>query len=52
MIRYLPMLIAGWLVWIPTVMLIYLFPLPLQLPFQNIILCFWSMILLFFTKNS
>ncbi len=50
--RVIPLMIANWVVWIPAVSLIYLFPLPLQLPLMNIILALWCLILTFFTKNA
>jgi|TARA_B110000495_G_C23039206_1_gene622127 hypothetical protein len=49
--RAIPLMIANWVVWIPAVSLIYLFPLPLQLPLMNIILALWCLILAFFAKN-
>jgi hypothetical protein len=50
--RVIPLMIANWGVWIPAVSLIYLFPLPLQLPLMNIILALWCLILTFFAKNA
>ena len=50
--RAIPLMIANWVVWIPSVALIYLFPLPLQLPLQNLILAMWCLIISFFTKNA
>ncbi len=44
----LPVLIVDWAIWLPAVAVIYCFPLPLQLPLQNIILCLWTVILLTF----
>ena len=49
--RVLPLLISNWVVWIPAVALIYSLPLALQLPIQNLILCFWVLILAFFTQE-
>ncbi len=48
--RVLPLLISNWVVWIPAVAIIYALPLPLQLPIQNLVLCFWVLILVVFTK--
>ncbi len=48
----LPVLIANWVIWIPAVAMIYSLPIALQLPVQNMILCFWVLILVFFTENS
>jgi hypothetical protein len=39
-------LVANWLVWIPTVFLIYALPLPLQIPFAAVMVCFYSLLLL------
>ena len=50
--RLIPLLLTNWVVWIPSVALIYLFPLPLQLPLMNIILAIWCLILIFFAKNG
>ncbi|MCH2183302.1 MAG: Mpv17/PMP22 family protein [Mariniblastus sp.] len=47
--RVLPLLISNWVVWIPAVALIYALPLALQLPIQNLVLCFWVLILVVFT---
>ncbi len=49
--RVLPVLIANWLIWLPAVVLIYCFPLALQLPIQNLILCFWILMLVLLTSN-
>jgi uncharacterized protein YjeT (DUF2065 family) len=40
----LPILLANWGVWVPTVLLVYALPTPLQLPVQNLVLCLWSLI--------
>ena len=50
--RAIPLIITNWVVWIPAVALIYLFPLPLQLPLQNIVLALWCLIISFFAKNA
>jgi hypothetical protein len=42
--RALPVLISNLGVWIPAVALIYALPTPLQLPLQNIILCFYTLV--------
>ncbi|HEY5080241.1 MAG TPA: hypothetical protein VII43_10350 [Opitutaceae bacterium] len=43
--RVLPVLIANAGVWIPAVAVIYALPTPLQLPLQNIVLCFYTLVL-------
>jgi hypothetical protein len=50
--RILPVLIANWVIWIPAVAMIYSLPVALQLPVQNLILCFWVLILMFFTHRE
>lgn len=45
--RALPVIMANSAVWTPTVVMIYALPLALQLPMQNLVLCFWSLILMF-----
>ena len=49
--KVLPVLVSNWFVWIPACILVYLLPLGLQLPIQNLILCFWVLILTFFTSS-
>ncbi|QDS97164.1 Mpv17/PMP22 family protein [Adhaeretor mobilis] len=49
--RILPVLISNWAIWIPAVALIYCLPTSLQLPIQNLVLCFWATILVFFTSK-
>ncbi|MEM9944005.1 MAG: hypothetical protein AAF939_20775, partial [Planctomycetota bacterium] len=49
--KVLPVLISNWFVWIPSCSLVYLLPLGLQLPIQNLILCFWVLIVAFMTEN-
>ncbi len=39
--RVLPVMIAVWGVWVPTVCLIYALPLALQLPLNTLVNCFW-----------
>jgi hypothetical protein len=43
---------ANWIVWIPTVSIIYILPLQLQLPIANIVLCFWVLLLAILNKNK
>ena len=42
--RVLPILISNLGVWVPAVAAIYCLPTPLQLPLQNIVLCFYTLI--------
>jgi hypothetical protein len=49
--RLLPVLLANIGVWTPAITLIYLLPAELQLPVQNVILCFWCLMLAFLAKR-
>lgn len=48
----LPILLSNAVVWIPAVALIYLLPTPLQLPMQNIVLCFYTLLLAHLTRPA
>jgi hypothetical protein len=50
--RVVPVMVSNWGVWIPAVALIYLLPQPLQLPLQNVVVCFWVLLLMFLTAND
>lgn len=43
--RVLPVLISNLGVWVPAVCIIYALPTPLQLPLQNLVLCFFTILL-------
>lgn len=43
--RVFPVLISNLGVWIPAVCIIYALPTPLQLPLQNLVLCFFTLLL-------
>jgi hypothetical protein len=45
----LPITVANVAVWVPAVVAVYLLPLPLQLPMQNLVLCLWALMLVFMT---
>jgi len=48
--RYvLPVLVPNAMIWPPAVVVIYSLPLPLQLPMQNLVACFWSAMLILLT---
>jgi hypothetical protein len=47
----LPILIANWGIWTPAVAIIYLLPTALQLPMQNIVLCFFTLLLATITRR-
>lgn len=42
--RVLPVQLAVWCVWLPVVICIYSLPAALQMPLNNIVLCFWSLL--------
>ncbi|MEO0515120.1 MAG: hypothetical protein AAF086_07485 [Planctomycetota bacterium] len=48
----LPVLISNAGVWVPAVLVIYCLPLALQLPVQNLVLCFWSLLLAFQVRGA
>ncbi len=41
---WFPILFTNTIVWTPVVFLLYMLPTPLQLPLQNLVLCFWSLL--------
>lgn len=43
--RVLPVLMSNFGVWVPAVCIIYALPTPLQLPLQNLVLCFFTLLL-------
>ena len=50
--RAIPVLIGNLGVWLPAISIIYLFPLPLQLPLANLVLGFWCLLLTFFSNDQ
>jgi hypothetical protein len=50
--RVLPVLISNLGVWLPAVAIIYALPTPLQLPLQNLVLCFFTLIIAHQTRDS
>jgi hypothetical protein len=42
--RYLPGLLANWMLWIPAVLMIYSLPVGLQLPVQNLFMVIWVLV--------
>ncbi len=49
--RVMPVLISNLGVWIPAVCIIYALPTPLQLPLQNLVLCFFTLLLAHVTQR-
>jgi hypothetical protein len=50
--QVLPVLISNLGVWVPAVCLIYALPTPLQLPLQNLVLCFFTLLLAHLTLRK
>ena len=50
--RILPVLISNLGVWLPGACIIYSLPTPLQLPLQNLLLCFFTLLVAHQTKRS
>jgi hypothetical protein len=50
--RVLPVMISNLAVWIPMVCIIYALPTPLQLPLQNLVLCFFTLLLAHITQPT
>ena len=52
MVKIPTIVISNWLVWIPSVCLIYSMPTPLQLPLFNVVLCFFVIVLAVLTNEK
>ena len=50
--RLIVMLFSTWMVWLPTVAVVYSLPNGLQLPVSNLVLCFWSLLLSFVSRRE
>lgn len=50
--RVLPSLIANLGIWLPAACIIYALPTPLQLPLQNLVMCFFTLILVHLTRHE
>jgi hypothetical protein len=50
--RVLPMLLSSFGVWFPAVAIIYSLPTPLQLPLQNIVLCFYTLLIAHLARHT
>jgi hypothetical protein len=50
--RVLPVLISNLGVWIPAAAIIYALPTPLQLPLQNLVLCFFTLLIAHQTRTQ
>ena len=43
--------ISAWIVWVPAVLIIYSLPANLQIPLFNLVLCFFSLVLAFVSRD-
>lgn len=50
--RVVVVLFSTWIVWLPTVAIVYSLPNALQLPLSNLVLCFWCLLLSFISRRS
>jgi hypothetical protein len=50
--RYLTIQVSAWVVWVPSVLMIYSLPPDLQIPLFNLVLCFFSLVLAFVSKDE
>lgn len=46
------LVVTNWLIWIPSVSLIYMMPLQLQVPLFNVVLCFFVIVLAVLTNEA
>jgi len=49
--RYATVQVSAWIVWIPAVLMIYSLPPDLQIPLFNLVLCFFSLLLVFVSRG-
>jgi hypothetical protein len=50
--RVAVLLVSTWIVWIPTVAVVYALPGPLQVPISNLALCFWCLLLTSISRHE
>jgi hypothetical protein len=50
--RYVSIQVSGWITWIPAVLMIYSLPPDLQVPLFNLVLCFFSLLLAFVSREG
>jgi len=50
--RYLSVQLSSWMVWLPAVAMIYSLPSPLQVPLFNLVLCFFTLLLAFVSRET
>lgn len=50
--RFASVQLSAWMIWIPAVTMIYSLPSPLQIPLFNLVLCFFTLILAFVSRET
>ena len=50
--RVIIVLVSTWVVWIPTVAIVYSLPSALQIPLFNLVVCFWSLLLTSLSRHE
>ncbi len=50
--RVVVILFSTWMVWLPTVAVVYSLPNALQLPLSNLVLCFWCLLLSYISRRA
>lgn len=50
--RGLGVLVSSFVIWLPAVVIIYALPTPLQLPLQNLVLCFYTLLVSHLTERK
>lgn len=50
--RVIVILLSSWMIWVPTVMIVYSLPDVLQIPLFNLVICFWCLLLSFVSRKS
>lgn len=50
--KYATILISAWITWVPAVTMIYSLPADLQIPLFNLVLCFFSLVLAFVSREE
>ncbi len=50
--RTLMVIFSTWVVWVPAVSIVYALPSVLQIPLFNLVLCFWSLLMSFLSRQT
>ncbi|WFB37271.1 Mpv17/PMP22 family protein [Kiritimatiellota bacterium B12222] len=49
--KYVTVQVSAWIVWVPAVTMVYALPPNLQVPLFNLVLCFYSLVLVFVSRD-